>query len=164
MSSRYLFVLRHAKSSWDDPGLSDRERPLAPRGRHDAKLLADYVRDNEIAPTMILCSPARRTIETLEGVAPAGETLVEPSLYAATAADILNRLHEVPSELPSVMIIGHNPAMQLLVLTLAHGGVAGAKDKFPTGALATLRFKCAWRELGRGNAELVGFIRPKDLR
>ena len=68
-----LFVLRHAKSSWDDPGLDDRERPLAPRGQRACKVMAEHLRTNAIEPELVLCSTSRRTRETLEGVAPRGE-------------------------------------------------------------------------------------------
>ena len=113
--ARQLYVLRHAKSSWGDPGLDDKERPLAPRGRQAVKLLAEYVRANGIRPQLVLVSPAKRTRETLEGVAPGGEVMFEPELYGATAASLVGRLRRVPEEIRSVMLIGHNPAMQVLV-------------------------------------------------
>src|SRR5690242_6830920 len=80
-AARKLFVLRHAKSSWDDPSVNDHERPLAPRGQRATKLLANHVRSHEIQPQLVLCSSARRTRETLDGVAPGGEVLIEPQLY-----------------------------------------------------------------------------------
>jgi phosphohistidine phosphatase len=171
MASKQLFVLRHAKSSWDDPGLDDRERPLAPRGRRAVKVLAGHVRDGGIRPGQILCSPARRTRETLEGVAPGGEALIESELYSASASELIERLHNVPEEVESVMVIGHNPAMQTLVLRLAGGNgvvaegsnLADVKRKFPTGALATLSFECPWSELSPGRAALTALVRPKDL-
>ncbi len=98
MPDRKLFVLRHAKSSWDDPGQDDRERPLAPRGRRAVEVIAAYVRECGISPEQVLCSPARRTLETLEGVAPGGETLIERELYGASAAEIIERLRRVPED------------------------------------------------------------------
>jgi phosphohistidine phosphatase len=178
MSARkQLLVLRHAKSSWDDPGLDDRERPLAPRGRRAVKLLADHLRKHHIEPAQVLCSPARRTRETYDGVAPAGELHLEQELYGASGDDILERLRRVPEPTPSVMVIGHNPALQVLILRLtgANGkskprgdGAAQAmldelQRKFPTGALATLTFDGPWRELSAGSAELVDLVRPRDL-
>ena len=171
MPSKQLFVLRHAKSSWDDPGLDDRERPLAPRGRRSVKLLAEHLRDSGIRPAQVLCSPARRTLETLEGVAPGGEALIEPELYSATASEIVARLARVPEEIDSVMVIGHNPALQTLVLRLAgaNGSVSVGPDladvqrKFPTGALATLTFECDWSQLAPGSARLAAYVRPKSL-
>jgi phosphohistidine phosphatase len=169
--SRQLFVLRHAKSSWDDPGLDDHSRPLAPRGQRAVKLLAEHIRANAIEPSLVLCSTARRTRETLAGVAPPGEALIEPELYGASAGAILERLHQVPPDTTAVMVIGHNPAMQILVLRLAGAGSApvgednlgSVQRKFPTGALATLEFECAWSDLRPGAAQLTGLVRPKDL-
>ncbi len=159
-----LFVVRHAKSSWDDPGLDDHERPLAPRGRRALKLLTEYVRNQSIEPDLVLCSDARRTRETLEGIAVGGQHLIESDLYAAGPGALLERLTEIPEAVSSAMVIGHNPAIQLLVLRLAGAGeVAELKRKFPTGALATLEFDCGWARLGPGRARLTGFVRPKQL-
>jgi phosphohistidine phosphatase len=175
---KQLFVLRHAKSSWDDPGLDDRERPLAPRGRRAVKLLAEYLQSHRIEPAQVLCSPARRTVETYDGVAPGGELHLEPELYEASGDDMLARLRRVPESTPSVMVIGHNPALQVLILRLtgANGqsktrgdGAAQAKldevqRKFPTGALATLTFDGRWSDLAPGGAELLDLVRPRDLQ
>ena len=172
---RTLFVLRHAKSSWDDPGLGDHERPLAPRGRRTALQIAAYLRAHEIAPALVLCSPARRTVQTLEAVAPGGKTLIEPELYAASASALLARLRQVPNVTTSVMLIGHNPGLQMLVLALAGDRTrtrtrtredptrAAVANKFPTAALATLSLDGGWSDLQAGGAELTGYVRPKDL-
>jgi len=171
MSQKQLFVLRHAKSSWDDPGLDDHDRPLAPRGRRAVKILAEHIREHGITPGQVLCSPSRRTVETCEGIALDGEALIEGKLYTATGSEIIERLRQIPEEIDSVMVIGHNPAMQTLVLRLASGGapieqdsnLADVQRKFPTGALATLAFDCPWGELGPGRAQLTGLVRPRDL-
>jgi phosphohistidine phosphatase len=157
-----LFVLRHAKSSWDDPGLDDHARPLAPRGIRAAELLRDHLRRERIRPTVVLVSTARRARETMERVKPVGEQVIEPELYGATPASIIERLKQMPEEVDSVMVIGHNPAMHELVLSLS-GGDHAVRDKFPTGALATLTFGAPWSELGPGRAELAALVRPKDL-
>ena len=164
-----LYLLRHAKSSWDDPGLADHDRPLAPRGRKAAKLIAKHLRSSEIAPALVLCSPARRTRETLEAIAPAlgddGAVEFEHDIYGASAGELLDRLREIPDTIESAMLIGHNPSIQTLALTLAGGGgdleTLGLKD--PTGALATLTFEGSWADLDPGAAELAGFVRPRDL-
>ncbi len=166
-----LFVLRHAKSSWEDPGLDDHERPLAPRGRRAVKVLNQHLREQHIAPDLVICSTSRRTRETLEGVQPGGEISIESELYAANANDVIERLRDVPEDTASVMVIGHNPAMQLLVLRLTANGarapegsdLAAIRQKFPTGALATLTFDCAWSELSPASAELSAYVRPKAI-
>jgi phosphohistidine phosphatase len=163
-----LFILRHAKSSWDDPGLDDHERPLAPRGQRACKVMAEHLRTNSIEPELVLCSSARRTRETLEGVAPAGEHVIESELYSASTGDLVERLRRVPADVGSVMLIGHNPSVQMLALRLAQRDGATAERtalerKFPTGALATLAFECGWSELGPGCARLAAFLTPKAL-
>ena len=95
-----LYLLRHAKSSWDDPTLVDHDRPLASRGRRASRMMADYLRRRRITPTLVLCSSSTRTRETLERVSPGlgdeTEMQIEDGLYSAFASDLLARLHEVP--------------------------------------------------------------------
>ncbi len=134
-------------------------------------MLNKHLRDQHIAPELVICSTSRRTCETLEGVDPGGETSIESELYAASAKDVRKRLRCVPEQTGSVMVIGHNPAMQLLVLRLAGNAarlpegsdLAAIQQKFPTGALATLTFDCAWSELSPGTAELSAYVRPKAI-
>jgi phosphohistidine phosphatase len=104
-------------------------------------------------------------------VLPEASAVIEPELYAATAGAIIDRLRAQPEETSSVMVIGHNPAMQILVLRLAapdreldeDGDLATVRRKYSTGALATLTFEGPWSELGPGRAHLTGLVRPKDL-
>jgi phosphohistidine phosphatase len=159
---RRLLVLRHAKSSWDDPSLADHDRPLAPRGRRAAKLMRAYLRTSGMGVSVVLCSSARRALQTLELVSPGGEIQIEDQLYGASADRLLARIREVPDVHNAVMLIGHNPAIQELASGLAPGGGL-AEQKFPTGALATLTFMGPWRALEWGRAELAGFVRPRDL-
>ncbi len=164
-----LYLLRHAKSSWDDPTLADYDRPLAPRGRRAAKVMAEHVRREGIAPELVLCSPSRRTRQTLARIAPGlGESTdaqMRSELYAASAADLLEVLNAVPDEVESVMLIGHNPGIQDLALSLARDGpeIARLRVKFPTAALATLEVGASWRELAPRTVELVSFVKPKEL-
>lgn len=168
---RVLYLLRHAKSSWDDPGLEDHARALAPRGRRAVGRLAEHIRAAGIAPQFVLCSTARRARETLDGLDPPGERLLEDGLYGASPGTLLDRLHELPDEVTSAMVIGHNPTMQALTLRLASGKgrhqlggeLAEVQRKFPTGALATLSFTGSWPDLAPGRATLVAFIRPRQL-
>lgn len=162
-----LYLLRHAKSSWDEPGLADRDRPLAPRGERASKSMAKYLRDEGIVPELVLCSPSKRTRETLErlGLGDGTEVRIEDELYAASAGELLGALHEVPDEVESVMVIGHNPGIERLALELAVGGdeLDRMREKFPTAALATLELDGSWSELAPGGAELVSFVKPKEL-
>ena len=164
---RQLFLLRHAKSSWDDPGLADHDRPLAPRGRRAAKLIARHLADEGIEPALVLCSSSVRTRETLDrlGLADHVAVEVEPRLYAASESELLDRLREVNDDVESVMLIGHNPGIEELALALAGSGedLDAVARKFPTAALATLEFDGPWSDLGPGDAELTAFVKPKQL-
>jgi phosphohistidine phosphatase len=164
-----LYLLRHAKSSWSDPTLADHERPLSPRGHRDAKRIADHIRRLGIAPALVLCSTSRRTRETLELLRPALDAAtvsLEPELYAASADTLLERLHAVPGEVASVMLIGHNPGLEDLARLLASDGpeLGRLETKFPTAALATLTLPTAtWQRLFEADALLTAYVVPKEL-
>ena len=169
MTERRLYLLRHAKSSWNVHGLADHDRPLAPRGRRAAKAIGGHIREHGIEPDLILCSTAARARETLERIEPPLDergVRIETGLYGADAGMLLGRLQEIPAAVGSVMVIGHNPGLEQLALALVRPGpaVRALEVKFPTGALATLAFQgSGWDVLGRGTAELIDFIRPRDL-
>ena len=168
-ASRHLYLLRHAKSSWEDPSLADRDRPLAPRGRRAATALAAHIRDVGVSPSIVLCSPSRRTMDTLRLITGAFhdpvEILVEEELYGAGSGDLLRRLRKLPASTASVMVVGHNPAIQELALTLARSvdDLNRLKGKFPTCALATLAVPGEWKELGGQPAVLEEFAIPREL-
>ena len=169
-SMRTLYLLRHAKSSWSDPALPDDERPLAPRGRRDAERIATHLRELGIAPELVLCSPTERTRQTLELVRPAlaASTTVrlEPGLYPGWPDELLEQLHAVPDPVASVMLIGHNPGLQELALSLVTRGadLQRLRAKFPTAALATLTIaQATWAELSRNDAVLTAFVVPRQL-
>jgi phosphohistidine phosphatase len=166
-----LYLLRHAKSSWDDPELADRERPLAKRGRKAVALLCEHLRDTGVAPDLVLCSSATRAVQTLEGVrdglSGGAAVRIEDELYGADAEALLERLRTLPEELASVMVVGHNPAIEELTVGLAGSGDPDARArveaKYPTGGLATLAFEGAWRELELGEAALEALVVPREL-
>ena len=160
-----LYLLRHAKSSWDDPALADHDRPLAPRGERAAGTMGEHMRSSEISPSLVLCSSAVRARQTLERTSIEGDVRIERGLYGASESDLLETLRRLPPEVESAMLIGHNPAMQELALMLAAEGpeLRRIHGKFPTGALATLEFDGDWSALGPHAARLVDFVRPKDL-
>jgi len=168
---RFLYLLRHAKSSWADPDLPDHDRPLTPRGERAARRIAGHIRRERIRPGLVLCSTAARARRTLEIIAPAmGDAVpvrVEDGLYGVDAEDLLSRLREVPDEVDAVLVVGHNPGLQELAVELAGDGNAGAlrrlNERFPTGALATLTTAGHWTELGAGTTRLESLIVPRDL-
>ncbi len=169
VAERRLYLLRHAKSSWKDERLADHDRPLAGRGRRAAKAIGRHLREQGVDPELVLCSSARRARETLEGVEASlgrGAIRIEPGLYGASPAELLALINGIVASIRSVMVIGHNPSLEQLALLLARRGstVQELEAKFPTGALSTLAFRgSGWAALDHGTADLIGFIRPRDL-
>ena len=164
-----LHLLRHAKSSWGDPALADRERPLAPRGRKAAKQVARWAAQHDVRPEVVVCSSAVRARQTLQRVLPGlgrPEVSTEDSLYAVSAESLLARVQALPRDAEEAMLIGHNPGMQDLVLLLAEPGELRdrAAAKLPTGALATLEADVSgWAKIESGRMRLSSFVVPRDL-
>jgi phosphohistidine phosphatase len=165
---RSIYLLRHAKSSWKT-GVPDHERPLARRGWRAAKAIRRHLQEEGIEPELVLCSTARRAVETLERIEPAlgtSDVRIQRDLYGASSEALLDRLRSAPDDVGSVMLIGHNPGLQLLALELAPPAAERneLEEKFPTAALVTLAFPGpSWRLLEPGTAELVSVVRPRDL-
>ncbi|WP_413206476.1 SixA phosphatase family protein [Rhodospirillum sp. A1_3_36] len=167
-----LLFLRHAKSDWGDPGLDDFERPLAHRGIRACALIADHLARASVAPDLVLCSAARRTRETLDLVKTSltnAPVLFEREIYVFEHRPLLARLRRLEASANTVMVIGHNPALEELSLSLAGPdsdaeALAAIGQKFPTGALVDLTFDGPWSTLAPGEARLSGFTRPRDLR
>ena len=159
-----LLVLRHAKSSRNDPALDDHERPLNKRGQRDAPRMGELVREYGLIPDVVISSDAVRARLTAEAVAEAaryaGEILLDPHLYMACPADILSLLAMVRENAETVMIVGHNPGLETLVEQLT-----GEPQDLPTAALAQIGLPIdRWRDLKRSTrGTLVGLWRPKEL-
>jgi phosphohistidine phosphatase len=162
---RRLHLLRHAKSSWDDPALDDHERPLAPRGRKAAQRIAEHARTTGIAPELVLCSTALRARQTLAALLPVlsgdMEIRLEDALYGAGVDEVLARVREIDDRISSALVLGHNPTLHELALFLS--GRSDVLDRFPTGALATLALPTGWAALDEGGAELEGVAFPREL-
>ena len=169
-----LYLMRHAKSSQADRGLDDKDRPLNARGRGAAAAIGRYFLEHSLRPTLILCSTAQRTRETLEIVReaalwPADEptTRYIDGLYLATPSEILRTIADIPYSTETVLVIGHNPGLHELALSLAGVGSATYPDllaHFPTGALAVLTSPDAtWSRLAGSRLILSSFVQPRDL-
>ena len=165
-----LHLLRHAKSSWKDPGLNDHDRPLSKRGRQTAKMMAAYLRRAKIAPDLVICSTAMRARQTLDPIAKAKKppkVVLEREIYGGAQRALWEQLWNLPESAKSVLLIGHNPALQDLALELAHADLnkllASAGGKFPTGAMASFRFDGAWKALEPHGAVLASYITPKAI-
>jgi phosphohistidine phosphatase len=168
-----LMLLRHAKSSWAEPGMDDQDRPLNARGLAAAPLIGAYMRKHEMEPTLVLCSPARRARETWALVAAelkAPPTAVfDDAIYDfGDGGRLMHSLKTRAAGAPAVLIVGHNPAIENLASRLiGHGGEKPRKrlaSKYPTGALAVIDFGAtSWHEIEDGSGTLTMFIRPRDV-
>jgi len=168
-----LLLLRHAKSSWDDPAIEDFGRALALRGRKAAPLVGRELAARGWIPEKVLVSSALRTRQTWDLVRlELGNSAppVEDSriLYMAPAAQILAVLRVVPSEISSVLLIGHNPGLEDLARRLAGPGsdeaaLARLARKYPTAALARFVHEGSWSTLDFAGPRLTHFLRPKDI-
>ncbi len=150
-----LLLMRHAKSSWDDEGLGDHERPLNHRGRDAAPKMAQVLFEHNLVPDLVLVSSAVRTRETVDRMLPilgAVEVLVLPELYHAMPIAILKVLDEHARSADTVMVVGHNPGMETMV-----SNVAGNIVPFPTGAIAHIVMK------PHHASQIVAVWRPKEL-
>ena len=167
--ARQVWLLRHAKSSWDEPGLPDEDRPLASRGVRAASAMATHLASLE-TPRLVLCSSGLRARQTLAAVLPAlGRELtvrIERGLYTFDADIVLERLRLVENVTASVMVVGHNPALQDLASRLAVESEHRTRleGKFPTGALVTIDLPDQpWTSLGEGAGDIGRLVVPKEL-
>ncbi|MET9763300.1 histidine phosphatase family protein [Streptomyces sp. NPDC006372] len=160
---RRLAVLRHAKSAWP-VDVADHERPLAPRGRRDAPAAGRALAEADCLPDLALCSTAERARRTWDLAAAQWGTpppvRYDRRLYAANPAGLLAVVHEVSAEVETLLLIGHNPGVEELVLALAGDGLDDTlervRTKFPTSAIAVLSWHGpTWRDLVPGSALLT---------
>lgn len=169
-----LYVFRHAKSSWTNTTLKDFDRPLANRGLKAAPRMGMIMRESKVRPDFILCSTSRRTRETLGLILPflEGEAriLMEDSIYEArNDGALIERLRRLPVGTKRAMVIGHNPIMQDLTLSLSRSAsdpdrLTMMQEKFPTAALAILDLgDTPWPAIAPDTANLKDFIAPREL-
>lgn len=168
-----LLLLRHAKSSWTDPGLDDHDRPLSPRGLKSVPLVGRFMRTQKLVPDLVLCSPARRARETWKlasaELRSAPRLLMEDALYDfGNGGRILDTVRAKADTAKSVMVVGHNPSIERLAQRLIGKGDAKLRkrlnEKYPTGALAVISFETDdWGNIEDGKGTLAFFARPRDL-
>jgi phosphohistidine phosphatase len=161
---RTLLVLRHSKSAYPD-GVVDIDRPLAPRGTRDAVAAGQWLRDQALAPDLVICSVAERARQTWEvisdqlGAANPGNDVVryDPRLYTADAGDLTGIIRETPAEVGILALVGHNPAAAELVMALT----TERQLSFPTSALAAIEFRRGWAGVSPGAGQLATCWTPK---
>lgn len=160
---RQLILWRHAKSAWDNPPLSDFERDLAPRGLAAAPEMAAWVA-GKCPPDAVLCSPAKRTVQTWLALAPMlppnTPVAFDARLYEAGSLMLMEALQQTPADTRRLLLVGHNPGLEDLTVCLA-----GRFDrKFATAAVAVLSFQGEWTDLPANTATLEKFRRPAKFK
>lgn len=167
-----LTLLRHAKSSWDDPAMRDFDRPLNRRGRVAARTMGREMRTLKLRFDAVVASPAVRVVETLAGLAESYGRDLEPvydrRVYLASHSALLDIVQETGDGDDRLLLLGHNPGFEQLALALAREddgeNRATLGEKYPTGALAEIELPITrWREAAPGIGTLTRFIRPRDL-
>ena len=160
---RILYLLRHAKSSWNDPTLRDFDRPLKKRGREAAERVGQRMAPETPSNPLVICSPAVRTRETAEVVLANANLQVEPRfderIYEASLRELVEIVREIPDDTAATIMIGHNPGFEELLSFLT-----GEHRRMPTCAMAKIRFgDVSWNEVRAGEGSLEWFIAPKEL-
>lgn len=166
-----LTLLRHAKSSWDDAVQRDFDRPLNAKGKRAARTVGEHCRAEGLAWDHVIASPAVRCVETLDafwsGYGRTLKPLWERRVYLASCMTLLDIVNEARAEAESVLLCGHNPGLEDLVLMLVpdEGNALRdtLEDKYPTGSLSVLEFDGEWADLAARKAKLTRFTRPRDL-
>lgn len=168
-----LILLRHAKSGWDDPVARDFDRALNARGKRAAQAVGRHMRQAGMTFDHVVSSPAVRCVDTLDGVWEGYGRTLHPQwdrrIYLASCVTLLDVVHDRPDAADQVLLCGHNPGLEDLVLMLVPDRDKGAlrdevEEKFPTGSIATLEFDVArWTDVAGGQGHLGRFVRPRDL-
>ena len=159
-----IYVLRHAKSSWDNSSLSDFERPLADRGISDAKKMSKFLKDMNLKIDKVLCSNAIRAKETFDLTADGFNFEIDKAtyldkLYFGDTTTIIQDLKELDESLNNILIVGHNPTLHYLVEILTNESI----NRFTTCNLATISHDGEWVSLNSQQCSLKSLIRPKEL-
>jgi phosphohistidine phosphatase len=157
---RLLAVVRHAKSDWPE-GVPDDQRPLAPRGRRNAPATGRWLRDEVGRIDLVVCSPALRARQTCELVAaeldPAPRVVRDERVYAASADALLGVVQDLPADVGTAALVGHNPGLQDLVELLS-----GELRELKTSSVVVLAWSGDWLDAAPGAATLASYATPRD--
>ncbi len=167
---RSLLIMRHGKSAWDTDAPSDFERPLAKRGQKAVKRMGKWLVQHKLIPDHIISSPANRAQQTAIGICQVikiAESTIhwDQRVYGAGMETLLDVLADCPQDKKRVMLIGHNPGLEMLVRYLAGETFETSHDNnpMPTAALACLKMPEHWEGLDVGAGQLISIIRPREL-
>jgi phosphohistidine phosphatase len=159
---KHLFLVRHAKSSWDEPGLTDIERPLNNRGKKDAPFMGKIIAAKKFKPDLIISSPAQRARKTAIAFADEfdmkkKEIVFDDKIYEATSSELLEIIRNIDKDFKSVMLFGHNPGLTNLNNTLSQKYI----DNIPTCGIVALKFEEDWKDIKPKSAVQEFFEYPK---
>ena len=163
---RELFILRHAKSSWDDPTLSDFDRPLNRRGKEDSPLMGEYLSKIGIKPDLIVSSPAKRAKKTAKIVAEklglkSKEIEFYETIYEASVQSLLYLVCQFPDSVKRVMLVGHNPGLTQLANTLGDIVI----ENIPTAGVVGIVFQLSkWEDVCKAKGHTIFFDYPKKIK
>ncbi|MCB0742717.1 MAG: histidine phosphatase family protein [Ignavibacteriae bacterium] len=158
-----LYLLRHAKSSWEDGNLSDFDRPLNERGLRDAPIMGEILKNKIEQPELIISSSAKRAITTAEIIANSfnydiNKIIKEEKIYHSVVSDLMRIIYETPNTIERLMLFGHNPTFTLVVNYLSDKYI----DNLPTCGFVQINFDLkSWEELESNTGKLILFEYPK---
>ncbi|MFC5271172.1 SixA phosphatase family protein [Adhaeribacter terreus] len=161
-----LYLMRHAKSSWDFPELNDHDRPLNKRGRQDGPLMGQQLLSRDTSPDLILSSTAVRAITTATLVAKEldydrEKIQAQESIYKAGRNELIKIIQHVPDEINSLLIIGHNPILSEVANKLS----PEALPDMPTAGVVALEFNCnSWLDISGDKSKLLFNDFPKNYK
>jgi len=160
-----VFIVRHAKSSWDNPLVPDVERPLLEKGRKRTQKIVEFLHKSKVTVDLIICSHATRAQETAHILAdgldyPRDAIRIDPSIYAADGERLYDEFYDLPEKATSVMIIGHNPALTDFVNDFLHPPI----DNLPTSGVVVIDFDTArWEEVATSPHQVRCVVFPKII-
>lgn len=158
--------MRHAKSSWGDPSLDDKDRPLNKRGKRDAPEMGKRMAEDGHRPQAVISSPATRALNTAEKASSElgfkkKDIIIDDSIYSWDSSDVLEAIYALDDKLSSVMMVFHNPAITDLVNELTGENI----ENVPTSGLCVIGFDVdKWNKVSTKKGELIKFDYPKKLR
>lgn len=165
-----LFLMRHAKAGWAEPGMRDFDRPLEPVGRTDADAIGAAMTASAYVPELVLCSSARRARETLDWVIrhlDSRRVIFTDALYSTDSAGYVDVIRESGDDVDQVLVVGHNPMMEDVAEALSGDGESRARAVlnfgFPTSGLAVIRFSGCLSGVAPGRGYLEAFLTPSDV-
>jgi phosphohistidine phosphatase len=157
-----IYLVRHAKSSWSNPGLSDFDRPLNKRGKRDAPFMGELLKEKKIKPELVLSSPAKRAKKTALEVTeklkyPMKQIIFKEEMYEASDNELLKVIQKLDEEAKSVMLFAHNPGLTQLNNYLSDHYI----DNIPTCGVVAIEFNCKWSEIKKNSGKFLFFEYPK---